>query len=137
MRVETRVYFAVASDELSPEQMTDRIGLTPSSTTVTATRKSTPPIPVTNTWKLESGLDSGTQLNDHLDALLTIVAPLAGRISDLCKNGEAVAWLEIVRKFGASPEDADLGFVLDSRWLEVLRQTGAFVDVDEYDFIAQ
>jgi hypothetical protein len=64
------------------------------------------------------------------------VEPLAARISGLCKAGEPVARLEIVREFRASSEEADLGFVLDAQWLQVLWQTGAMVDVDEYDLIA-
>jgi hypothetical protein len=68
----------------------------------------------------------------HLDALLVLIAPVADKIAELCE-GEPVARLEIVREFRPSEGEADLGFALDERWLHVLSQTRAFVDVHEYD----
>ena len=64
------------------------------------------------------------------------MAPVSGRISELCQ-GEPAAFLRVVRKFFAAEEQADLGFWLDEPWLAILRQTGAELDVDEYDFTVE
>jgi hypothetical protein len=133
VRVETRVYFAVASDELSPAQLTDRIGMQPSAALEKGSRRPMPPMPATSAWKLDSGLDRDAPLTDHLDALLVLIALLADKISELCE-GESAARLQIVREFRSSEGEVGLGFALDERWLQVLSQTRAFVDVDEYDF---
>jgi hypothetical protein len=133
MRVETRVYFAVASDELSPGQMAEKIGLAPSSILKKASKGLAPMRPATNAWMIDSGLNQTDPLMDHLEALLTLIAPVADTIAELCK-GEPIARLEIVREFRPSRGEADMGFALDERWLQVISQTGAFVDIDEYDF---
>jgi hypothetical protein len=133
VRVETRVYFAVASDGLSPAQLADRIGLQPSAVLEKGSKRPAPPRPATNAWQLDSGLERNAPTMDHLDALLVLIAAVADKIAELCA-GEPVARLEIVREFRPSEGEADLGFALDERWLHILSQTRAFVDVDEYDF---
>jgi hypothetical protein len=135
MRVETRVYFAVASDLLSPAQLTDMIGREPSSVRERGSRRADPPIPTTNTWQLDSGLDRRTALPEHLAALLTLIAPALAAIVKLCQ-GEPIAVLRIVREFYPAHEEADLGFALDHDWVGVISQTGAVVDLDEYDLTA-
>jgi Domain of unknown function (DUF4279) len=136
VQVESRVYFAVASDALNPGQLADKIGLAPSAVSEKAPRRGVPQTPATNSWRLDSGLDRTASVEDHLEALLVLIAPVAASIGELCK-GEPVARLEIVREFRPRDGEADLGFALDERWLEVISQTGAFVDIDEYDLTAK
>jgi hypothetical protein len=64
------------------------------------------------------------------------VAPVSGGIAELCQ-GEPAAFLRIVRKFFRAGDQADLGFWLDEPWLAILRQTGAQLDVDEYDYTVE
>jgi Domain of unknown function (DUF4279) len=70
VQVETRVYFAVTSDGLSPGQLADKIGLPPSAVTEKAFKAGVPPRPTTNSWKLDSGLSRTASLEDHLEVLL-------------------------------------------------------------------
>jgi len=136
VRVETRAYFIVFSDELSPEELTARIGITPSSVKTKAAKSASPPRPVTNVWKLDSGLDRQAPTWDHLEALCALVTPVTARISELCE-GEPTASLKIVREFYPAVGEARLGFWLDEPWLAILRQTGAHLDVDEYDYTSE
>jgi Domain of unknown function (DUF4279) len=136
MRVETRAYFAVRSDELSPEELAARIGATPSSVMTKAAKRVSPPRPATNAWKLDSGLDLDAPLWQHLEALRALVTPVVAQVSELCQ-GEPTACLQIVRKFYPAADGADLGFWLDEPWLAILRQTGADLDVDEYDYSSE
>jgi hypothetical protein len=133
MRVETRAYFAVCTDELSPDELTARIGLTPSSVMTKAAKRASPPRPATNAWQLDSGLDRHAPVWEHLEALCVLVTPVTARIAELCR-GEPTASLAIVRKFFPAFGEASLGFWLDEPWLAILRQTGAGLDVDEYDY---
>jgi Domain of unknown function (DUF4279) len=136
MRVNTRAYFAVYSVELSPEELTARIGLTPTSVMTKAARRANPPRPATNAWKLDSGLDSHAPVWDHLQALCALVTPVTARIAELCQ-GEPTASLAIVRKFLPAVGEARLGLWLDEPWLAILWQTGAGLDVDEYDYTSE
>jgi hypothetical protein len=133
MRVQTQVRFDVVSDVLGPEELEVRIGLPPSKVARKASKQPDPPRPAANAWKIDSGLDPGAPLWQHLEALREVVAPVSGKISELCQ-GEPTAFLRIVRKFFRAEDQADLGFWLDEPWLAILMQTGAQLDVDEYDF---
>ena len=64
------------------------------------------------------------------------MAPASGRISEVCP-GEPAAFLRVIQKFFRAEDQADLGFWLDEPWLAILRQTGAQLDVDEYDFTVE
>jgi len=133
MKVQTQAYFAVSSDVLSPDDMAGRIGMEPSSVMRKASKRLNPPAPKANAWQIDSGLDPSAPLWQHLEALRGLVAPASGKIAELCQ-GEPAAVLGIVRKFSLAAEEADLGFWLDEPWLAILRQTGAVLDVDEYDY---
>jgi hypothetical protein len=136
MRVETRAYFAVFSDQLTPEELTLRIGLPPSSVRTKATRRASPPIPAANAWKLDSGVDRHAPLWQHLEALCALVTPVTARIAELCR-GEPNAFLTIVREFYPAEAEASVGFWLSEPWMAILSQTGADLDVDEYDYTSQ
>jgi hypothetical protein len=136
MRVETRVYFAVHSDLLSPEELEAQIGMAPSSVMRRAAKRVNPPRPVVNSWRADSPLSRSAPLWRHLEALYEIVAPASGRIREVCR-GEPAARLQVVREFYPDGGEADLGFSLDEPWLALISQTGALVDVDEYDYTAE
>jgi hypothetical protein len=133
VRVRTRAYFAVQSDVMPPDVLALRIGAEPSRATVRGARRERPPIPASHGWALDSGLPVEEPLWRHLEALYERVGPLVGAIGELCAD-EPVAVLRIVREFEPDPEEADLGFRLGREWLDLLRRTGANVDVDEYDY---
>lgn len=78
--------------------------------------------------------EQGAPLWRHLEALRELVAPVSDRIAELCQ-GEPTAVLQVVREFSPADEEADLGFWLDEPWLAILEQTGARLDVDEYDYV--
>jgi Domain of unknown function (DUF4279) len=134
-RVSTRVCFAVHSDVLSLEELQARIGMPPSSVTRKAATHADPPRPAVNAWKIDSPLSPSAPLWQHLEALFKVIAPASATIADVCR-GEPGACLQIVREFFPADGEADLGFWLDEPWLAVIRQTGALIDVDEYDYAA-
>jgi Domain of unknown function (DUF4279) len=133
VQVDTRAYFAVVSDLLSVEVLVARIGAEPTRAVVAGERRAWPPLPAANHWTIDSGLGKAEPLWRHLEALRQRVEPLAAPIGLLCAD-EPGAALRIVREFQPGDEQADLGFWLDEGWLDLLRRTGAVVDVDEYDY---
>lgn len=133
MRVETSVYFAVYSDVLGPEEMQSRIGAPPAPGARKAPRPTDPPVPVASAWKVASSLNPSAPLRQHLEDLRVAVAPVSGKIAEVCRR-EATACLHIVREFYPDTAEAELGFWLDDRWLAIISQTGARLDVDEYDY---
>lgn len=136
MQVKTRVYFSVGSDSWSPEELEARIGMAPTSVMRKASKRVDPPVPASNAWKLDSTADPFTPLWQHLENLRGSIAPVVGKIADVCR-GEPTACLQIVREFRPSDEEADLGFWIDESWLAIIGQTGASLDVDEYDYTVE
>jgi hypothetical protein len=132
VRVRTRAYFAVQSDVMPPDVLALRIGAEPSRATVRERagngRRSRPPTGGRSTAVYPSRNRCG-----GTSRLYERVGPLVGAIGELCAD-EPVAVLRIVREFEPDPEEADLGFRLGREWLDLLRRTGANVDVDEYDY---
>jgi hypothetical protein len=92
----TRVYFAVRSDVLSPQELQARIGMPPSSVMRKAATLADPPRPAVNAWKIDSPLRPSAPLWQHLEALCKVIAPAIGRISEICQ-GEPAACLQIIR----------------------------------------
>jgi hypothetical protein len=133
--VETNAYFAVRSDEMTPEAMAAGIGADPTRVMRRGERGADPILPATNAWMLDSGLGRDEPLWRHLQALHLLVEPVTAAIAVLCA-GDPAPSLIIVRSFRAGDGEADLGFWLDDSWMAVLRATGAHLDVDEYDHTA-
>jgi hypothetical protein len=88
-----------------------------------------PPVPKTNAWEIDSGLEPGA----HALAAPGSATRSRNTPGRLCQ-GEPTAVLGIVRRFSLADEEADLGFWLDESWLAILRQTGAQLDVNVYDY---
>lgn len=107
----------------------------PSSVTRKAAAPAGPPQPAVNAWKIDSPLSASAPLWQHLEALYEVIAPASGAIAEVCR-GEPQACLQIVREFFLAGDEADLGFWLDEPWLAIIRQTGALIDIDEYDYTA-
>jgi hypothetical protein len=78
VRVKTRVYFAVHSDVLSPEELEARIGVPPSSVTRKAARHADPARPPVNAWKIDSPLSPSAPLWQHLQASRKVIAEVLG-----------------------------------------------------------
>jgi hypothetical protein len=89
-----------------------------------------------NAWKLDSGLGLSAPTWDHLEALCALVTPVSGPIAELCQ-GEPRASLATVRKFFPALGEASLGLWIDEPWMAILRETGAGLDVDEYDYTVE
>ncbi|MEW2138240.1 DUF4279 domain-containing protein [Streptomyces sp. NPDC005409] len=136
--------FALFSQRISADEMTEQLGMAPDEVTLRGSRFTTPgPIPVSHSWTVvcrEPGLCVDEQITRVLDRLqphTDRIAGLAHRLAD--DDGGAV--LQVVRYFSDTdqgrPDTADapnlFGWHLGRRVLDFLVATGAELDVDEYD----
>lgn len=151
MGINQYVYFALRSDELSADQITERLGLEPDERVIRGARTPEPPVPVSHSWKLVCR-KPGMRVDEQAERVLTRLAPVADQIRALTTTGEVNAELQFVRYF--DDEDAPsapsvelygenglevgpephylLGFHLSADRLRLLADIGASIDCDEY-----
>ncbi|MFB7373447.1 DUF4279 domain-containing protein [Streptomyces sp. NPDC056222] len=149
------VYFALRSRCITPQEITEALGIEPDETRVHNPRRLPvdPARPFFQSWKVvcrEPGLRVDEQITHGLDRL----RPRTDRIAELMKRfnkGEdeeeqgLQAVLEVVRYFNDDEQQAEarqseereepnlFGWCLDREAIAFLAATDAFLDVDEYD----
>ncbi|MEU9033231.1 DUF4279 domain-containing protein [Streptomyces sp. NPDC048383] len=149
------VYFALTSRRITPQEITEALGIEPDETRVHNRRRLPvdPARPFSQSWKVvcrEPGLCVDEQIAHVLDRL----RPQTDRIAELMKRFNQAedeeeqgldAVLEVVRYFNddeqhdeaRQPEERDkpnlFGWALDREAIAFLAATGAVLDVDEYD----
>ena len=125
-----RAYLMIASDDLTPDELSQRVGLSPSDAAVKgqpgkATGKAAP----SNMWMIDSALEAGPDYEAHVENVLSRVGNVAEDIHQLTASGEAVVRLVVVRHY---PAEIALGFALGATALSELAALGASLDVDDY-----
>ncbi|MFD4870414.1 DUF4279 domain-containing protein [Streptomyces sp. NPDC058412] len=149
------VYFALSSPRITPQEITEALGIEPDETRVHNPRRLPvdPVRPFSQSWKVvcrEPGLCVDEQIAHVLDRL----RPRTDRIAELMKQFNSAedeeeqgleAVLEVVRYFNdderqdeaGQPQERDernlFGWALDREAIAFLAATGTVLDVDEYD----
>ena len=153
MRLRQYVYFGLASDVVSPAEITSAVGADPDEISVRGSKRTDPPRPASHSWMLRCD-KPGLTVDDQIQDVLQRVRPLADKIRDLTTRTDVVAVLQIVRDFDAedgeeeSHDDLDLpagerlttflgqhqllGWHLEADTLAFLASLGADIDCDEY-----
>ena len=149
MKIKQYVYFGISSELLTAEEITERIGLAPDKTTGRGSRTENPPRPARHKWELGS-YGPGLDISDHVDRVLARVMPRRDAIRTLVDEGEAQAWLQLVRYFDVEDGEEEiidetpdglvklggqhqlLGWHLNRAALAFLHDVGAEIDADEY-----
>jgi hypothetical protein len=153
MKLRQYVYFAVRSDTIDSERLTERIGIAPDQVAVRGSRHNQPshPVPPSHLWRLrcdEPGLNVGAQI----EQLIARLTPAREALRDLIVgSGGVQAQLTVVRWFADDEGETEVisrdehGEILEHRWLfgwhldtaalEFLVYVGGELDVDEYDML--
>lgn len=140
------VYFALPSERATAKEMAAVLGIEPDETTVRASRLAEPPMPVCHhRWKIVCRAP-GMRVDEQVAQILDRLRPHVGRIADLARQleqegGSSSAVLQVVRYFSddecagnAERSGPNIfGWRLGRDVLEFLDDTGAVLDVDEYD----
>ncbi|GIG55851.1 hypothetical protein Lfu02_02230 [Longispora fulva] len=138
MIISQYVYFSIASEQVSAQEIGARLGLSPDEHTVRGSRSALPMVPKAHSWKVvcrESGLCVDEQVERLVERLEQYAVPIGALADELAASeGGRSATLQVVRYLnsGADPEYRVLGWHLDARVLDFLRVTRAELDVDEY-----
>ena len=149
MRMSQHVYFAIKSQTMPAVEITARLGVEPDRFLVRGSRRADPPVPVWHSWEVRCD-ERGMRVDEQVDRVLARLTPVTAKIAELCREGDLVAVLEIIRYFDDEngedprPQPAEeslvripdhhlIGWALDPEVIAFLAATGAYLDVDEYD----
>ena len=148
-RVRQYVYFAIRSETMSVDQITELLGREPDSVLVRGSERSEPPIPRVNAWKLCCD-GPGLTIDEQIEAVLSQMKPLKERIAAITAMQDCTAVLQLVRNFDdddGEPEQFPgrsdglqklsgrhqlLGWHLRADDLSFLGSLGVPIDADEY-----
>jgi hypothetical protein len=133
--VQQRVYFMVKSEELTAEQIAERVGMRPDRVMVRGSRQAAPAVPACHGWQVDTSVDRSVWLDEQIRLLIARVAPAAPRIGELVASGRAAASLVVVRSYRPGRPVSPIGFAIDIEAIRVLHQAAATVDFDEYDYV--
>lgn len=126
---EGEVYFALFADEFDPDEVTNIVGIEP-----TTTRRKGNPIPRCTTWKYSTGMikDEVVDVYEMSSSLIATLAPHADNIIKAKEKFGLEAVLEVV--LTVTPDDTKstpaIGF--ESDVIAFLHKVGATIDIDTY-----
>ncbi|GAB1688591.1 DUF4279 domain-containing protein [Krasilnikovia sp. M28-CT-15] len=130
-KVRQYCYFWLASEAVTAEQITKRLGLEPDRTAVMGCRRTSPVVPAAHRWEIRC--ETHGAIDEQASIVLARVAPAADRVRALVDGGDVEAGLMMVRWF----DDPDggynaLGWWLTREQIQLLARMGASVESDEY-----
>ena len=131
-KVRQYCYFWLASEAVTPEQISERLGLEPDQTMVMGSRRTTPRVvPAAHRWEIRC--ETHGRLDEQASTVLERIAPAADRVRALVDGGDVEAGLMMVRWFD-DPEGGynAMGWSLAPEQVQLLARMGAAVESDEY-----
>lgn len=137
MKVRHQTTLTIFSVPLSPDTISDRIGIKPDKTSTRGEkrRSETVTIPRANEWSLIA--PDEMPIDEQIDNLLDRIKPYRKALVDLAKDPDVKIGLLIARYFHDQAAKSNrLGIHLSSEALARLAEINATVSVDEYDYSA-
>lgn len=148
MRIRAIVAFVITSELLDPDEIQRRLGVTADETSRRASRLSDPPRPRFNVCRLRSS-DATLPITDQIERVAARVRPIRHAVRQLVDDSDAAVTLSVVRYFDDPDGEEErieqvgdliklsgqhqlLGWRLSADLLQLLVDTRAILDVDEY-----
>lgn len=146
MRTLQYCYFALKSELMSAEAITDRLRMRPDEVKVMGSRDPERRLPRCHAWKIVRR--STESVDDQIQHVVDRLSPVHSRLTELVAEGDVSPVMQVVRYFHheqgvqapsdvspfvAEREPRPLGWNLSLPVLEFLTSTRAMLDVDEYD----
>ncbi|GAB1645366.1 DUF4279 domain-containing protein [Krasilnikovia sp. MM14-A1259] len=131
-KVRQYCYFWLASEAVTAEQITERLGLGPDRTAVMGSRRTSPGVvPAAHRWEIRC--ETHGPIDEQASTVLARIAPAADQVRALVDGGDVEAGLMMVRRF----DDPDgghhaMGWWLTREQIQLLARMGASVESDEY-----
>jgi hypothetical protein len=154
MRIRQYVYFGIASQKMTPDEVSTYVGLPADEARPKGPNPSNPARVSRYNWWMVVCREPGLQIDEQLARVVTRLEGLADKIADVVKLVQAegdgsgpvlriVRYFddpegeeEIVRRMGdlesLSGQHQLLGWHIDQRVIDFLARTGAYLDADEY-----
>ena len=126
-QVNNYVYFAFYGDAYNPEQITNTLGLNP-----TTVKHKKDPVPVRTSWKLQVTSGSSPNFKTSLEELIATLTPLIEEINTLKSELSLETKLMFVMDIDIDPDASMPYFALNHKSIQFLYQTGTSVDFDLY-----
>ncbi len=130
---EGRVYFALDGDNFDPNEMTDFLGLAPTSIKLKGSRVPGR-IPKMNTWELstENVVNDYINVFEMAEEIVNKLRPIKDLIIKAKERFNVSPRFEVVLWFSMNEEHSTpaIGFEVDT--VEFLGEIGAFIDIDTY-----
>ncbi len=150
VKIRQYAHFDISSDVFTPDQITGKLLIEPTTARQKGSRSAEPPIPRTNLWQYRA-VGSGC-VDDLIRELLDVFEPVQGSIRQLTANDASSIQIRFMRSFNDAdgveedegPADLPtnlvrvegqhqlLGFHLDTQLMARLVALGCALDFDEY-----
>jgi len=128
MKTEIKINLVFFDFSMSPDDLSQKLGINATSTWRKGDQGITVPIrKKTNGWELSSGLDKSTDFEKHIDALLAKIRPHKQQFIEMGKVLSPVLSFVVYSYDGARPS---MGFSKEA--IQELAELNAEIDIDLY-----
>jgi Domain of unknown function (DUF4279) len=126
---EGEVYFALYGDEFDPDDVTNLIGLEP-----TTTKRKGSPIPKFTSWAISTGKLENDVIDvyDMSSALVSKLSPHAAKIIEAKRQFGLEATLQVVLRITTDATKSTPAIGFEREVISFLNSVGASIDVDTY-----
>jgi len=130
---ECRVYFALYGDDFDPEEITQLLGLKPTSTERKG-EKASNRLPKFSSWMLstENFVDECIDVYEMASEITKQIEPKKDQILELIKKFNAFAKLQVVLSISIDDSVSTPAIGFDAETTKFLGDIGAFIDIDTY-----
>ncbi len=126
---EGEVYFALDGEDFDPSEITEFLGIEPTSVLVKGN-----PRPKKNSWKLSSGKIINNYIDTYIlaSSLIRILEPKKELIIKAIEKFNAKPRLEVVLWFTCNENISTPAIGFDEKTTKFLGDVGAYIDIDTY-----
>jgi hypothetical protein len=130
---ECRVYFALNGDDFDPEEMTQFLGMKPTSTK--RKREKVPGrIPKFSSWVLSTAnvVDESVDVYEMASEIVKQLQPKKELIMDAIRKFGVFSKLQVVMSISVEEDASTPAIGFDVETIQFLGEIGAFIDIDTY-----
>ena len=136
MKLETnegRVYFALDGDDFNPDDVTQILGIEPTSV-LRKGSKIPNKLPVKSSWELstENIVNEFVDVFAMAESVVEQLKPLKSKILEVIEKFNLVPRLEVVLWFAVKSEHSTPAIGFEPETIKFLGEIGAFIDIDTY-----
>lgn len=130
---EGRVYFALDGDDFEPDEITNLLGIKPTSV-LKKGEKIPNKLPVKSSWELstENIVNEYIDVFSMAESIVQDLIPIKEKIINVINTHNLIPRLEIVLWFSVDEEHSTPAIGFEPSTIKFLGEIGAFIDIDTY-----